>query len=160
VTVWQRSPGRANTRDGVYWIGTADRPELIGVSFEPCPETTRPLDRVEAIVDALNQFDDASPGVCPDCGGNGQYIDFDAGEVVLCAACQTPAECIHGLGPVSACTICNGRDERDRAVTAERAVTFAAKYPGQCSCCNLPIHVGQILSWDRENPPVHDGCAP
>lgn len=70
-------------------------------------------------------------------------------------------ECIHGLGPIAACTICNGRERRDIERYAELEDTpriFAAKYAGQCAACNLPILVGQLIAWRRDHPPVHDTC--
>ncbi len=48
-------------------------------------------------------------------------IDFDS-------------ECIHGLGPVSACVICNGRAERERAAAAEVVHWFDARYDSRLGC--------------------------
>lgn len=66
-------------------------------------------------------------------------------------------ECIHGLGPVAACVICNGRAKREQA---EAYRTFPAKYPGHCSACNLPIYVGQMIAWRQDEPVTHAevGC--
>lgn len=64
--------------------------------------------------------------------------------------------CIHGLGPVSACTICNGRDKREAAI--EPARIFTAKYEGHCDACNLPIYVGQMIAWRPETKPIHEEC--
>jgi hypothetical protein len=69
-------------------------------------------------------------------------------------------ECIHGLGPVAACTICNGREKGEQAAQAEAYRTFAAKYEGQCRECNLPIVVGQIIAWRPDEMPIHERCAP
>jgi len=68
-------------------------------------------------------------------------------------------ECIHGLGPVSACTVCNGRDERERTEASERPRVFPAKYAGQCAACNLPITIGQPIAWLPDRPVTHEGCA-
>jgi hypothetical protein len=68
-------------------------------------------------------------------------------------------ECIHGLGPIEACTICNGRDKREKAEAAERPRVFPAKYDGHCPGCNLPIHAGQMIAWVPDARPTHEGCA-
>jgi len=70
-------------------------------------------------------------------------------------------ECIHGLGPVSACTICNGRAQRE--AEAEQAAKgkvryMPARYPGYCPGCNLPIHEGQMIAWVSDHPTVHKKC--
>lgn len=68
-------------------------------------------------------------------------------------------ECIHGLGPIACCTICNGRERREADQQQYR--TFAAAYAGQCSGCNLPIVVGQTIAWPvGGGPTYHDGCQP
>jgi hypothetical protein len=50
-----------------------------------------------------------------------------------------PSECIHGLE--FGCTICSGMDKDDPP--EEIIAHFHAKYEGQCSGCNLPIHLGE-----------------
>lgn len=68
-------------------------------------------------------------------------------------------ECIHGLGPVEACTTCNGRDRREATEAAEAPRTFPAKYGSQCAGCDLPIAVGQIIAWHPDRPGArHEGC--
>lgn len=67
-------------------------------------------------------------------------------------------ECIHGLGPVEACTVCNGRDKRERSAEIAQPRTFAAKYEGQCAECNLAIAIGQIVAWLPGLPAVHEEC--
>lgn len=67
-------------------------------------------------------------------------------------------ECIHGLLDIT-CTICNGRDKRERAETREAYRTFPAKYDGQCRECNLPISVGQMIAWRPDEPSIHQACA-
>lgn len=66
-------------------------------------------------------------------------------------------ECIHGLGPVAACTICNGKD---RIETVEPFRTFPAKYEGTCGMCHLPIRIGDLIAWREGEHPIHDGCRP
>lgn len=65
-------------------------------------------------------------------------------------------ECIHGLGPRSACVICNGTIAA--RADAEQERTFRAKYPGQCADCNLPIYIGQMICWRPGGQPHHDNC--
>ena len=66
-------------------------------------------------------------------------------------------DCIHGLGPVACCTICNGRDRREADQRQWRY--FMAKYAGQCLGCDLPIHEGQMIAWPVGGGPVyHEGC--
>lgn len=69
-------------------------------------------------------------------------------------------ECIHGLGPVEACVICNGRAKREAAEEAERPRVFVAKFDGQCDECDLPIHVGQMVAWLPERRATHEECWP
>jgi hypothetical protein len=66
-------------------------------------------------------------------------------------------ECIHGLGPVACCTICNGRAKREADQPSWRH--FPAKYPGQCPGCDLPIAVGQAIAWADGMSVHHEGCA-
>lgn len=35
-----------------------------------------------------------------------------------------------------------------------------AKYPGQCRGCNLPIPVGALIAYARDQPIYHEGCQP
>lgn len=69
-------------------------------------------------------------------------------------------ECIHGLGPVNACVICNGRAKREEAEAEEQPRTFAAKFDGHCLECDLPIQVGQIVAWLPDHKATHDECWP
>jgi hypothetical protein len=68
-------------------------------------------------------------------------------------------ECIHGLGPIEACTVCNGRDQREAQVDADAWRMFPAKYEGHCAECNLPIRVGDTIAWRPETRPIHEDCA-
>lgn len=57
-------------------------------------------------------------------------------------------ECIHGLGPVECCTICNGREQRERLARAEadRPIrTWTAKFPGHCEVCRARIEIGEPI---------------
>ena len=67
-------------------------------------------------------------------------------------------ECIHGLGPIAACVLCNGRAKRE--AEAVRWVTFFARWPGHCPGCNLPIVEGQMIAWHQGAAAHHDGCQP
>lgn len=51
-------------------------------------------------------------------------------------------ECIHGIYPVESCTICNGRDAREKR---EGTSTIVAKYYGSCSDCSMPIKPGDLI---------------
>lgn len=53
-------------------------------------------------------------------------------------------ECIHGLGPVSACVICNGRAEREGR-NASTGRLFSAAFPGRCSACEEKIEPGDLI---------------
>ena len=69
-------------------------------------------------------------------------------------------ECIHGLGPCSACVICNGRARREKAEAVERPVVMVTRYQAMCPECDLPIYPGQTIAWFREHsqPTVHIEC--
>lgn len=68
-------------------------------------------------------------------------------------------ECIHGLGPTSACVICNGREERER--TAEEPwQVFPAKYDGWCGYCREGIIAGESIAWKPGGRAIHEGCMP
>ncbi|HRE01004.1 MAG TPA: hypothetical protein PLV68_06865 [Ilumatobacteraceae bacterium] len=45
-----------------------------------------------------------------------------------------PDECIHGLGPRSACVLCNGRAAREEAEAHRIVQWFAARYSGRLAC--------------------------
>lgn len=70
------------------------------------------------------------------------------------------AECIHGLGPIEACVLCNGRAKREAAERTETPRTFHAKFDGHCHECNLPIIVGQLVAWLPEHQATHAACWP
>lgn len=55
-------------------------------------------------------------------------------------------ECIHGLGPVTACTICNGREAKDRAFADAISHRFRARFDGECAKCDGAIFVGDMMA--------------
>lgn len=76
-------------------------------------------------------------------------------------------ECPHFGRPLDfpgECTLCSGADAKlkadQAAVAALARRTFAAKWPGQCGVCNLPITVGQTIAWREGQPVVHAECEP
>lgn len=71
---------------------------------------------------------------------------------------MTDDECIHGLGPIAACVVCNGRALSEAAERAGQPHTFPAKFEGQCPECNLPIAIGQIVAWLPDHKATHDHC--
>lgn len=66
-------------------------------------------------------------------------------------------ECIHGLGPKSACTICNGREAKEREDTT---ATFASSFRSMCRVCKQPIAVGDEITGHVGSgiPFVHAEC--
>lgn len=57
-------------------------------------------------------------------------------------------ECIHGLGPVAACVICNGRAKADEAREAEGWFVErwrTALYDGHCARCREPFSAGDQI---------------
>ena len=55
-------------------------------------------------------------------------------------------ECIHGLGLVTACTICNGRDKREAAEAAVVVAYFTARFDGVCYRCADPWSPGEMIA--------------
>ncbi len=51
-------------------------------------------------------------------------------------------ECIHGLGPISACTICNGRDKRE----AKIKFSFTSYSQHTCDECWGDIDEGDSIT--------------
>lgn len=62
----------------------------------------------------------------------------------------------------SECALCSGAAaklaDEQQAAAVER--TFAARWPGQCPACNLPITVGQMIRWQPGLQVIHEECAP
>ncbi len=69
-------------------------------------------------------------------------------------------ECIHGLGPVSACVICNGRAAAEAKTAKEEPIIMETRYQAMCPECDLPIYPGQTIAWFKEHsqPTVHVEC--
>ena len=68
-------------------------------------------------------------------------------------------ECIHGLGPVSACVICNGRAATERKVAAEVDYTFTARFDGPLGCGHDSA-IGDRLARLKSGRIVCKDCAP
>lgn len=58
-------------------------------------------------------------------------------------------ECIHGLGPVACCVICNGREQRERDEARRLAgivqYSFPARFPGFVECGHF-VELGDTLT--------------
>lgn len=70
-------------------------------------------------------------------------------------------ECIHGLGPIAACVICNGRAEREAKLASTTMPVFiTSRYDSTCPACDLAIHIGDNIAWfpDHSEPTVHVEC--
>jgi hypothetical protein len=70
-------------------------------------------------------------------------------------------ECIHGLGPVSACVICNGRARREAADLDNEPPTFiVTRYQAMCPECDEPIYPGDTIAWFplHNRPTTHENC--
>lgn len=52
-------------------------------------------------------------------------------------------ECIHGMYPITSCTICNGKDKK----AAMEPRTFKASYAGTCTNCYGRIEIGDMILW-------------
>ncbi len=55
-------------------------------------------------------------------------------------------ECIHGLGPVAACIICNGREARERAAANVVEYRFSAQFDGPAACGHH-VERGDVLAY-------------
>lgn len=66
-------------------------------------------------------------------------------------------ECIHGLGLVAACVICNGRAAREAKIHTE-GTTFPSQYSGECFECGNrwvpPARIGKLSNGRY----VHESC--
>lgn len=54
-------------------------------------------------------------------------------------------ECIHGMTHAW-CTICNGREKREKEARDKITSSFQALYPGKCAVCQSEFAVGDIIS--------------
>lgn len=68
-------------------------------------------------------------------------------------------ECIHGLGPVTACTICNGRDAREQAERDRVLYTFTAAFDGPVACGHR-VERGEQLARLVDDRIVCTACTP
>ena len=67
-------------------------------------------------------------------------------------------ECIHGLGLVSACTICNGFDKREQASGWMCRYTFYAKFQSMCPRCDDLIRDGDLVAMYQNDRVVCERC--
>lgn len=68
-------------------------------------------------------------------------------------------ECIHGLGPVSACVLCNGRADREAAISKTVVARWPALYAGRVACGH-DVEVGDQLTRLGDGRIVCEECAP
>lgn len=68
-------------------------------------------------------------------------------------------ECPHGAGNQAWCTICNGRDKRDRVAEQKILYSFAAKFNGRCSECHERVEAGEILFARSDGTYACSGCS-
>lgn len=69
------------------------------------------------------------------------------------------AECIHGLGLVAHCTICNGRDEREQRQAAEVEYKFPATRDWPLACGHTPS-LGEIICRMGDGRILCEECVP
>ena len=71
-----------------------------------------------------------------------------------------PEECIHGLGPVSACVICNGRAAAEDKAGETLPIKIVTRYQGCCPTCDRVVYPGDLLAWFKDEPwrSVHADC--
>lgn len=68
-------------------------------------------------------------------------------------------ECIHGLGPISACTICNGREKREQARRDLVVMRFPAQYASRLACGHEP-DIGDLIARMADDRLVCAECVP
>lgn len=66
-------------------------------------------------------------------------------------------DCIHGLGPVSACVLCNGRAKREEAERWEVGHWFTARYAGTCARCQDSFEPGDRIGVTDRGEYICDG---
>ena len=70
------------------------------------------------------------------------------------------AECIHGLGPVSACTICNGREKREAVVDRDATkYEYEAKHYSRCGGCSGRIEPGDAVTVTNDDTHLCPECS-
>lgn len=67
-------------------------------------------------------------------------------------------ECIHGLGLVAACVLCNGKAAAEERTNNLVDYTFTAQYSGTVSC-GCEVDEGDTLVRLRDSRVVCQGCA-
>lgn len=67
-------------------------------------------------------------------------------------------ECIHGLGPKSACTICNGREQRERAERDLIVARFPARYISLLACGHFS-EIGEQIAKTNDDRYLCAECA-
>lgn len=65
-------------------------------------------------------------------------------------------ECIHGLGPISACVICNGRAKAETMISDAVRARFEAKYVGLLACGHFSIVGQEIVTVEPNGRPCCD----
>jgi hypothetical protein len=67
------------------------------------------------------------------------------------------SECMHGLDTewCSTCKLGPTKNEPDKV-----DYVFTVKYDGDCSSCNLPVHVGQRAAKTIKGRLIHERCKP
>ena len=67
-------------------------------------------------------------------------------------------DCPHGLGPKGHCTICNGRDARERTEHVEIMARFPTKFTGRMPCGHF-VEIGDIVARRADDTYVCGECA-
>lgn len=67
-------------------------------------------------------------------------------------------ECIHGLGPISACTICNGREQREQAERNLIIAWFPARYASTLACGH-DVEPGEQIAKTNDDRYLCADCA-
>lgn len=68
-------------------------------------------------------------------------------------------ECIHGLGPIAACTICNGREKQQRLDRRKVDYQWTARFGGVCACCRDDFIVGELIGRNANDEYICSTCA-
>jgi len=72
---------------------------------------------------------------------------------------EPDVECVHGMGDPAWCTICNGRESRERAELARAVHSISARRYGHCQKCHDEIEVGDTITLLGDGRWVCEGCA-
>lgn len=67
-------------------------------------------------------------------------------------------ECIHGLGPVTACVICSGKEKAEREARRTIVRTMGALYDGHCHVCGVWWKEGDSIAKTKSDEYIHEGC--